>query len=217
MAIKSFPLAARLAASVCALILGVSMLSACTSSSGSVGDAPTGERLAGSFDELLQQYLEEETNPFVVKVLSEAIKIGHIAQAQYDEAHRMYAECMVNAGYEEEYTRLASGVIQITPPELKDGDAVDVYLETGTECSDELAPIEALYRAQQGNPDLLADNDEVVVSCLKRSKLVDSSYTTSDFLADLEGLFKNAPFDSNDAAAQECFSAGGYSIKIEEQ
>ncbi|WP_159619098.1 hypothetical protein [Ruania rhizosphaerae] len=178
--------------------------------------SPEGERLAGSYEELLEQYLEQEENPFVIEVLTEAVETGSITQAQYDEAHRMYTDCMVNAGYEEEHTRLASGIIQLTPPDLETPEEIDAYMETGSECSDELAPIEALYGTQQGNPDLLANNDEVVVTCLKRSQLVDASYTTSDFRTDLEELFKNASYSPNDPAAQECFSAGGYAIGIEE-
>ena len=207
----------RYAAGITALVVSVVALTACGSDSDDVDDQPTGEQLAGSYEELLEQSLEKEENPFVIEVLTEAVKTGGITQAQYDEAHGMYTECMVNAGYEEEHTRRASGIIDLIPPELEDDDAIETYMETGDDCSDELAPIEALYRTQQGNPDLLSDSDELLVACLKRSELVDDSYATSDFTSDLEDLFKNAPYDPNDPAAQECFSAAGYSIGIGEE
>lgn len=204
----------RFVASLAALVAAFSAVTACTTETDTVGDPPSGERLAGSFEELVQQYLDNEENPFVIEVLTEATETGKITQAQYDAAHSMYTDCMKNAGYEEEYTRLASGIIQVTPLDIDDDDAFNKYMDTATECADELAPIEALYGAQQGNPDLLADNDEVVVGCLKKSQLVDASYTSADFLADLEDSFKNASYDPNDPAAQECFSAGGYGISI---
>jgi hypothetical protein len=204
----------RVAVGFAAVLIGCSALAGCTYKSGTVGEPQSGERLAGSLEELFQQYLDQEENPFVIEVLTEAIETGAITQAQYDEAHRMYTDCMLNAGYVEEHTRLSSGIIQLTPPQLEGAEEVDPYMETGTECSDELAPIEALYRAQQGNPDLLANNDEVVVSCLKKSNLVDAAYTTDDFLAELEDRFQDAPYDPNSPEAQECFSAGGYAIGI---
>lgn len=195
-------------------VLAVGALAGCTSQTyGDEAAPPSGERLAGSFDELLEQYLEQEENPFVIEVLTEAIETGGITQAQYDEAHRMYTECMVNAGYEEEYTRLASGIIQITPPNMNAEEA-QRYMDISGDCADELAPIEALYRAQQGNPDLLVNGDEIVVACFKRSQIVDTSYSTDDLAKDLDSRFENAPYDPTEATVQECFSAGGYAVAI---
>lgn len=207
----------RIITSMAALALAGSALVACTSGVDGDGQAPPeGERLAGSFTELLQQYLEDEENPYVIEVLGSAIETGGITQAQYDEAHRMYAECMVNAGYAEEYKRMSSGIIQITPPDMSAEEA-QKYMDTAGECADELAPIEALYRAQQGNPDLLANGDEIVVACFKRNQIVDSTYSTKDLADDLDNRFENAVYDPNDATVQECFSAGGYSVAFEEE
>lgn len=200
-----------------ALVLVASALVACSSGVDGEGQAPPeGERLAGSFEELLEQYLEDEENPYVIDVLNNAIDTGGITQAQYDEAHRMYTECMVSAGYEEEHKRMSSGIIQITPPDMSAEEAQQ-YMDTAGECADELAPIEALYRAQQGNPDLLTNGDEIVVACFKRNQVVDSTYTTTDLAEDLESRFEEAAYDPNDATVQECFSAGGYSVAFEEE
>lgn len=207
----------RVVTGMVALVLAGSALVACTSGVDGEGQAaPEGERLAGSFEELLEQYLEGEENPYVIDVLTRAIDTGGITQAQYDEAHRMYTECMVNAGYEEEHKRLASGIIQITPPEMSAEEA-QKYIDTAGECADELAPIEALYRAQQGNPDLLSNGEEIVVACFKRNQVVEATYTTTDLAEDLENRFEEAEYDPNDTTVQECFSAGGYAVAFEEE
>lgn len=206
----------RIATCMVAIVLAGSTLVACASGVDGEGRAlPAGERLAGSFDELLEQHLEDEENPYVVEVLNAAIDTGGITQAQYDEAHRMYTECMVHAGYKEAHKRMSSGIIQITPPDMSAEEA-QKYMDTAGECADELAPVEALYRAQQGNPDLLSNGDEIVVACFKRSQVVDATYTTTDLAEDLESRFEEAVYDPNDATVQECFSAGGYSVAFEE-
>lgn len=206
----------RIVTGMAAIVLAGATLAACTYTVDGDGQAPPeGERLAASFDELLEQYLAHEENPFVIEVLTSAIQTGGITQAQYDEAHRMYTDCMVNAGYEEEYKRLASGIIQITPPDMS-AEQAQKYMEISADCADELAPVEALYRAQQGNPDLLTNGDEIVVACFKRNEIVDAAYSTTDLAADLESRFADAEYDPNDASVQECFSAGGYSVAFDE-
>ena len=183
-------------------------------------DASGNEKIAGSLSELFQQALddpENAENPFVVDVLNRATDTGAIAQEDYDEAHRLYRVCMNDAGYEESYTQLANGSYQITPPPLDGQEAVEKYMGVGSECSAELAPIEALFITQQGNPDLLSDQDQIAVQCLIEAGVVDASYTSQTLRDDLDNAFENASYDPMSAEAQTCFSNAGYTISVGEE
>lgn len=202
----------------------VLVLSGCTTTTEGTYEGGTNtasnEKIAGSLTELFQQALddpENAANPFVVDVLTRAVDTGAISQADYDEAHRLYRVCMNDAGYEESYTQLANGSYQITPPQLSGQDAVEKYMAVGTECSAELAPIEALFITQQGNPDLLSDQDQIAVQCLIEAGVVDATYTSQKLRDDLDSAFKNASYDPMSAEAQTCFSNAGYSISVGEE
>ncbi|MGG7465729.1 hypothetical protein [Plantibacter sp. YIM 135347] len=196
-------------------VIGALALTGCQQTSGSADLNTSGERLAGSLVEMFEQKLETQTNTFVIAVLERAIGSGAIEQADYDEAHRLYRQCMEDAGYQETFEQQANGVVQITPPKLSGEDAVKKYMRIGSECSDELAPIESLFVVQQGNPDLLAEPEEVVARCLVKAGLVDTGYAADDFRVDLDQAFAGASFDPSSDAAQTCFSGAGYAIKLE--
>lgn len=200
------------------MLLATFALTGCVTESGEVPDSGrTGqsEVLAGSLTELFEQKMETTDNAFVLKVLERAIDTGSIAQQDYDEAHRLYAKCMTDAGYEETYRQDTNGVWRITPPPLSGEEEVERYMSIGADCSDELAPIESLFTVQQGNPDLLADPAAAVVACLREAQLVSADYPAEDFAADLESGFDNASYDVNSAEAQSCFSGNGYAVNVQ--
>lgn len=193
------------------------LIAGCVTTEGEYDGGSTGEeKLAGSLSELFEQALDDETNPFVIDVLDRAIETGKIAQEDYDEAHRLYRVCMSDAGYEESYEQLANGSYKIAPPALDGQEAVEEYMSVGSDCSDELAPVESLFILQQGNPDLLADPEQVVVQCLNEAGLVGADYTAEDFREDRDARFQQAPYDPMSAEAQECFSNAGFSISVGE-
>lgn len=200
------------------MLLATFALAGCVTESGEVPDSGgTGqsEVLAGSLTELFEQKMETTDNAFVLEVLERSIETGSIAQQDYDEAHRLYAECMTDAGYEETYRQDTNGVWRITPPPLSGGEEVERYMSIGADCSDELAPIESLFTVQQGNPDLLADPAAAVAACLREAQLVSADYTAEDFAADLESGFDNASYDVNSSEAQSCFSGNGYAVNVQ--
>ncbi|WP_162903778.1 hypothetical protein [Leucobacter sp. wl10] len=208
----------KVVAGVAITLLSTVLLTGCiTESSKAPETASTGasEVLAGSLVELFEQEKADTDNMFVLEVLDRAIASGSIAQQDYDEAHRLYVECMSDAGYKEKYRQDTNGVWRITPPSLNGDEEVERYMQIGADCSDELAPIEALFTVQQGNPDLLADPAAGAVACLKRAKLVGGDYTVGDFTAEFESGFKNSPFDPNSPEAQSCFSGNGYAVTVE--
>lgn len=69
--------------------------------------------------------------------------------------------------------------------------------------------VESLYTLQQGNPDLLVDQDEAAVQCLRKAGLVPGDYTAETFAAELPNSFADSPFDPNADAAQACFAGAG--------
>lgn len=214
----------NLASLVAVAAVGILVLSGCTTTTEGTYEGGTdtagSEKLAGSLTELFQRALdvpENAENPFVAEVLTRAIDSGTIAQEDYDEAHRLYRTCMNDAGYEENYSQLANGSYQITPPPLDGQEAVEKYMEVGTECSAEFAPIEALFITQQGNPDLLSDRAQVAVQCLIEAGVVDASYTSQTFRDDLDDAFASAAYDPMSPQAQTCFSNAGYSISVGEE
>ncbi|MBN9177848.1 MAG: hypothetical protein J0I43_10825 [Microbacterium sp.] len=210
----------RIAIGIAAFATAALLLTGCTTTTQGTYEGSSNQttaKLAGSLTELFQQALDGEKNPFVIEVLNRAIATGKISQADYDEAHRLYRVCMSDAGYEETYTQLANGSYQITPPRLDGDSAVEKYMDVGTECSAELAPIEALFITQQGNPDLIVDQEQLAVQCLNKAGLVDASYTASNFRSDLDNAFKDATFDPMSSEAQTCFSNAGYTITVGKQ
>lgn len=208
----------RAAAVVAAAMLVLTGCSSTTEGTYDDGSNSSGnEKIAGSLSELFRQALDNPRNAenaFVVEVLNRAIDTGSIAQEDYDEAHRLYRVCMNDAGYDESYTQLANGSYQITPPSLEGQDAVEKYMDVGTECAAELAPIEALFITQQGNPDLLSDPSQVAVQCLIEAGIVDASYTPQKLREDLDTAFQSASYDPMSSGAQTCFSNAGFSVSI---
>lgn len=199
-----------LAAAFCLTLV----LAGCVTTTSQTDEGGT-EKLAGSLTEMFEQKLQGQDNEFVVGALERAIETGRISQADYDEAHRLYAACMSDAGYEESYYQESSGIWRITPPPLSGQENVEAYMAVGSDCSEELAPIESLYAVQQTNPDLLADPRQAVVECLRRSQLVGADYTAEDFEAEFESRFANAPYDPNDPEAQACFTGSGYAVSVQ--
>ncbi|WP_156382619.1 hypothetical protein [Sanguibacter sp. Leaf3] len=216
--------ARRLSVMLASLTLTVSVLAGC-------GDDPTGggtgttdeqprstgdEVLAGSMTELFAQYLDSDTvSEFERDVLERAAETGTIPQADYDEAFTRYQQCVSDLGYTETWTKLPSGVNQVTPPLLDSQEAADRYAEQATGCATgTIMLIEALFNQQQVNPDLLSDSRAVAVSCLLEGGIVDASYTVDDLDRDLE-IPPEASFDVSDPAANACLSSAGYSIAVQ--
>ncbi|PDQ34247.1 MAG: hypothetical protein B5766_12460 [Candidatus Lumbricidophila eiseniae] len=208
----------RTALKVAAALLSVALLVGCTQTKPSKYESGAGnnEKLAGSLTELFQQELSDEEsakNPFVADVLKRAINTGRITQVDYEEAYRLFRVCLKDAGYVESYEKLPNGLYKATPPNLKADDS-EKYMEASKNCSDELAPIESLYTVQQGNPNLLTNQDQAVVQCLNKAGLVDASYTVAHFKSDFKAGFTKAPYDATSPGAQACFAGGGYSITL---
>ncbi len=199
---------------VAALALGA--LAACSTTTAQ--DEPTGgERIASSLEAVFEQYLaRDDLSDFERDVLERAVQDGEISAEDYETAHAREAACMADAGYDITYEKLANGLYKSSPrlPQLADneenGKQVDAYMATSETCSTGVSiVVESLYTLQQGNPDLLVDQDEAAVQCLRKAGLVPGDYTAETFADELPKSFSSSPFDPSGDAAQACFAGAG--------
>ena len=198
-----------------ALLVGA-LLTGC-SSAGAEDQPSGGEKIAANLGALFEQYLaRDDLSDFEREVLERAKETGEISAEDYEDAHAQEASCMADAGYDIGYEKLANGLYKSSPhlPQLADnaenGKQVDAYMTASGECAEGVSMvIESLYTLQQGNPDLLVDQDEAAVQCLRKAGLVPGDYTAETFAAELPNSFSSSPFDPNSDAAQACFAGAG--------
>lgn len=159
---------------------------------------------------------------FEQAALDRAIQTGKIQLADYEQAFSRYRQCAEDAGLKETYTKLPNGIYRVTPPANigSEPEDVDAYASTVRDCAANagLMSLEALYRTQVDNPDLLADPRLVVVRCLIKAGLVPSDYSVEQLTTFLKGdLEKKTDFDPMNAEAQRCLTAGGIAVAIDPQ
>lgn len=88
---------------------------------------------------------------------------------------------------------------------VTDHDALDA---AHIECTRDTVTVEALYRVQQANPDLLADSRQVAVQCLQVHGYLGDDYTVRDFERDwTQNQF---PFDATEPGPNDCLWGAGY-------
>lgn len=180
----------------------------------------SGTRIAPSMSALFDQYLAKDTlSSFERDVIQRAKQTGRIRAEDYETAHAKQAACMAENGWQEQTRKLSNGLYQttgVTPVPSTDAE-VNKYMEASNTCSEGTSKIiESLYQLQQGNPGLLADPYETAVECLKKSSLVDDSYTGRKLENALngDGTSKGLPFDATSDAAQSCFTGAGLAVNI---
>lgn len=207
----------RTAATVLAgALMAGALLTGCSPAGGEATPSG-GEKIAASLDALFDQYLaRDDLSEFERAVLERAKETGEISAEDYEDAHAQEAACMKDAGYDIGYEKLANGLYKSSPhlPQLADnaenGKQVDAYMADSEECAQGVSiVIESLYTLQQGNPDLLVDQDEAAVQCLRKAGLVPGDYTAETFAAELPKSFSSSPFDPSSDSAQACFAGAG--------
>ena len=174
---------------------------------------PSG-RLAGSLSALFLQYAnrsdvtEQERN-----VLLHASVVGSIGALDYERVFASYTSCMLDRGINFAWQKAADGVYYtpaIDHTKVTFSDAA--YERADQECQTLMYVVQWAYQIQQSNPDLLSDPAEAVVACLRRTGVVDASYTAEDFTQQQANwAYGNTyPFDPFSGHAQACLMAGGY-------
>ena len=182
--------------------------------------ATPGSKLAPSLTSIFQRYLTlgastgEPNSPIEVEVLTRAIETGSISAVDYERAYAEFQSCMVRHGIDLPWNKGADGVyyppfqpntLPFTPEQY--GAALDV-------CQPVMDTVQWSYQVQQDNPDLLANQPEAIVACLRRHGLVDASYTPDQLDHDWDygqgaGL-PQFPFDPLDPVANACMASQGY-------
>ncbi|GAA3747121.1 hypothetical protein GCM10022225_33630 [Plantactinospora mayteni] len=168
---------------------------------------------------LVEQFKDaraQARSDFEREALDRAIKTGKIDPADYEEAFNRYRRCAQDAGLDETYTKLPNGIYRVTPASAIED--VEAHGKVMVKCAQDagLVSLEALYRTQVDNPDLLADPKLVVVRCLVKVGLVPPDYTVeklSTFLkSDVEDM---TDFDPMHPEAQKCLTAGGIALVVD--
>ncbi|MEU7904885.1 hypothetical protein [Actinoplanes sp. NPDC049118] len=172
-----------------------------------------GERLKPLLDQF-KEARARASSDFERDTLDRAISTGKITAADYEEAFGRYRQCAQDSGITEKYTKEASGFYRIDPP--ADIADIDKYMNDTGICAKNagLMSIEALYRTQVDNPELLADAREIVVRCLRKAGLVGADYTPEKLMAFVQGGLKSGDFDARSPEAQKCFTAGGMTVNV---
>ncbi|RCV55492.1 hypothetical protein [Marinitenerispora sediminis] len=207
---------------IAALAATAALLSGC-SGVGQEGQRTEGEEGPGSTMDLtlveqFEQARASATSDFEREVFDRAIENGEISADDYEEAFSRYRQCAQDAGLEESYERQPDGIYQIQPSPFEDDTASQRYQDLSIECADGTTMrIEALYRTQISNPDLLEDGREVTLQCLVEAGLVPADYTVEQLHEDFQNGFEDAPFDPMDATAQDCLVRGGYNVEIQDE
>ena len=201
------------------IVAALLTMSACAQEStrNSGSPAGSGEHMKPLIDQFKDARARAKSD-FERAALDRAIKTGKIDPADYEEAFSRYRQCAQDAGYHETYTKLPNGIYRVTPPSnIKDADS---YGKTVRDCASNagLISLEALYRTQVDNPDLLADPKLVVVRCLVKAGLVPADYTVDKLTTFLKSdMTGNTDFDPMNAEAQKCLAAGGFAIDIDKE
>ncbi|GAB3277941.1 hypothetical protein GCM10027589_03880 [Actinocorallia lasiicapitis] len=147
-------------------------------------------------------------------VWDRAIKDGKLQPSDYEDAFAKYRQCAQDAGIKDTYAKQANGIYKVTPALMTEKSAVDAWAKTTGGCADStgLMRLEALYRTQVDNPEGIADQRELVVSCLLKEGLVTGAYTAEQFDKDARAGMVDTPFDTTDPKARACLEKGGYAM-----
>lgn len=160
-----------------------------------------------SYETQLRQALQSATSDFEKHVLTKAIKAGKISEADYREANEKYQQCMISKGDQITFsTDQSTGLMQ----ESMDIDGQDY--DSDKVNSDSIACakgtnllIRDLYERMTTNPSN-ADDIELIVSCLKRKKLVPNSFTKQDYLNESSKTDGSSKLDTDSESFSQCLA-----------
>lgn len=188
---------------VAAAAFGV-LISTAAVSSGAPQEASTAQ---GGFSTLVQTTIDDpETTQVEREVLKRAKVTGKIDASENKKAHLSYKKCMTDAGYSPKFRQSTKGFYVELPYEgIKDPDALNAAL---VDCSVGTSAVQALYRVQQANPNVMTDGRAVAVKCLTEQGIAGVGYTVEKFEQDYRA--DTFPFDAMEVEANDCLYGAGY-------
>lgn len=146
------------------------------------------------------------------EALERAVAAGQIRAADYEDAHRRYMQCMTSRGFEPSFRKSVDGFyVELPYLSVTDEAALDAAV---VECSADTAVLEALYRIQQANPNLVTDPRLLAVQCLEREGAVGADYTVEEFERNWSA--REFPFKADQAAFNDCLYGAGFAYFLSE-
>ncbi len=162
---------------------------------------------ATSYESQLKQALQSATSDFEKQVLKKAIKTGKISDSDYREANEKYQQCMISKGDPITFsTDQSTGLMQESmnvDDQNYDSDKVNSDSIACAEGTNLL--IRDLYERMATNPSN-SDEIELIVSCLKRKKLVPESFTKQDYLTESAKPDGSSKLDTSSELFSQCLA-----------
>lgn len=152
-----------------------------------------GERIALSLKDYARSLLDSDGGKISDQqksALEKAASGGKVSQADYERAWADYKQCIVDKGYAEPTFDKYDNGIYALPSYNTDGaskEAVSKLNDDLYSCSTlHVTDVNTVYRLQLGNPELLLDDREVAVDCLRKEGIKPKNYTVDKLEKDLE-------------------------------
>lgn len=142
------------------------------------------------------------------EMLETAAEAGRLSTSDYERAHVIYESCIRDAGFTPSFRKTATGLyVELPYTDVTDADALDAAV---VDCSAKSATVEALYKIQVSNPEVVLDQRVVAVDCLVAAGAVKSGYSAEQFDADMKR--DTRPFDVSDMVVNDCLYGAGYAV-----
>ncbi|MBW3095265.1 hypothetical protein KIH75_07950 [Bifidobacterium sp. 64T4] len=155
----------------------------------------------------MRQALQSATSDFERQALKKAIKTGRISDSDYREANEKYQQCMISKGDPITFTTdQSTGLMQESmdvDDQNYDSDKVNSDSITCAKGTNLL--IRDLYERMTTNPSN-SDEIELIVSCLKRRKLVPDSFTKQDYLTESSKPDGSSKLDTSSEQFSQCLA-----------
>lgn len=196
-----------LASAVICFLLPLSACSTNAANHDASSSSSENSETATSYESQLKQALQSATSDFEKQVLKKAIKTGKNSDSDYREANEKYQQCMIAKGDPITFsTDQSTGLMQESmnvDDQNYDSDKVNSDSIACAEGTNLL--IRDLYERMATNPSN-SDEIELIVSCLKRKKLVPESFTKQDYLTESAKPDGSSKLDTSSELFSQCLA-----------
>lgn len=179
------------------------------------GGTPSGQKLASSLREYIDQTLKEGSiSDFQRQILERSQQSGSIAVSDYESAWSGYKQCMADKGYRGIIlTKYPNGLYMEAARKQGTGPQESQYLQNRQTCETAyVSAVQDVFGVQVGNPSLFSNMSEAIVDCFHRESLVPKSYTAQRFDKE-QTSSSDGPrysFDERNPKIRACMASNGY-------